>query len=88
MSINWLLSTYLSAKTSAPAIAHDMLIVPVMISYDRIFEHLNLATEMISGEKHDFTLVSSLYRIFTTQADKMGHVYVKYLTPIGIQEYL
>ena len=59
-----------------------------MVSYDRIFEHLNLATEMISGQPHDFTLASSLYRIFTRKKNQMGHVYVKYLTPIGIDDYL
>lgn len=35
-----------------------------MISYDRIFEHLNLATEMMSGEKKDYTLLSSMANIY------------------------
>jgi len=31
------------------------MLVPVMVSYDRIYEGLNIATEMINGERHDYT---------------------------------
>lgn len=36
------------------------MIVPVMISYDRIYESINLATEMINGQKRDYTLYTSM----------------------------
>ena len=38
------------------------MIVPVMISYDRIYESKNLATEMINGQKTDYTLYTSFKR--------------------------
>jgi glycerol-3-phosphate O-acyltransferase len=60
MSVRWLLHAY----HSLPSIASKITIVPVMISYDRIFEHLNLATEMMSGEKKDYTFLSSMANIY------------------------
>jgi glycerol-3-phosphate O-acyltransferase len=60
MSVRWLLHAY----QSLPSIASKITIVPVMISYDRIFEHLNLATEMMSGEKKDYTFLSSIANIY------------------------
>lgn len=65
-----------------------MTIVPVMISYDRIFEHLNLATEMISGKQKDFTLFSSLWNIYQRKENQMGNIYVKYLSPININTFV
>lgn len=59
-----------------------------MISYDRIFESLNLATEMINGEKTDYTLFSSWKNSRKTRNDALGNIYVKYLDPIDLKEYL
>lgn len=59
-----------------------------MISYDRIFEHSNLATEMISGEKKDFTLLSSMISIHNRKENQMGNIYVKYLSPVNLEGYL
>ena len=59
-----------------------------MISYDRIFEHLNLATEMISGKPKDFTLFSSLWNIYKRKENQMGNIYVKYLTPIKLEAFV
>jgi len=36
------------------------MIVPVMVSYDRIYEADNLATEMINGQKTDYNLLTSI----------------------------
>ena len=60
------------------------MIVPVMISYDRIYESKNLATEMINGQKTDYTLYTSLKRAKRTKQDVLGHIYVKYLDPIDL----
>ena len=84
MSIRWLLHAF----QSLPHIASKMTIVPVMISYDRIFEHLNLATEMISGKQKDFTLFSSLWNIYQRKENQMGNIYVKYLSPININTFV
>ena len=64
------------------------MIVPVMVSYDRIYEANNLATEMISGSKKDYTLWTGVKRVASTKKDSLGHIYVKYLDPINLKEYI
>ena len=45
LSVKWLLDAYINLQKLT-----DLTIVPVMISYDRIFEQGNLSQEMITGE--------------------------------------
>jgi len=45
-SVKWLLEAYMNMASTAK----NLVIVPVHVSYDRVFEQINLATEMISGE--------------------------------------
>ena len=52
VSVRWLLDAYNSLKASRQSI----IIVPVNINCDRIYESTNLATEMINGEKEDYTI--------------------------------
>lgn len=47
LAIKWLLDAYVSMPSSA----NDLTIVPVMVSYDRIFEAQNLAFEMVNGQR-------------------------------------
>jgi glycerol-3-phosphate O-acyltransferase len=63
------------------------MIVPVMTSYDRIFEHTNLEIEMISGKQQDYTLFTSLYNIVNRKENQLGDVYVKYLEPIKLAKF-
>ena len=65
-----------------------MLIVPVNISCDRIYESANLATEMINGEKQDYTMLTSLQKMFALKRDALGDIYVKYMEPISLHDYL
>ena len=84
MSVRWLIEAY----TALQHTSMNYMIVPVMVSYDRIYEARNLTTEMISGEKKDYTLWTSIKKIGTTAKDSLGHIYVKYLDPINLQDYL
>jgi len=59
-----------------------------MVSYERIYEGLNIATEMINGEKRDYTHWSTMKKIASTAKDQLGHVYVKYLDPINLDQYV
>ena len=43
--MKWLLDAYLNLRFHKT----NLMIVPVMISYDRIYEQGNLAREMIAG---------------------------------------
>lgn len=69
-------------------VGKDIVIVPVMINYDRIYEQGNLSIEMVSGKKKDYTFYSALQRILTQPKDSLGQVYVKYLDPIDLKTYL
>jgi len=84
MSIRWILHAY----QALTGIANKIVIVPVMISYDRIFEHQNLATEMISGEKQDYNLMTTMWNIFKRKENQMGDVYVKYLNPVNVHAFV
>ena len=64
------------------------MIVPVMMSYDRIYESINLATEMINGEKRDYTLYTSLAYANKTRDNVLGHIYVKYLEPVNLEQWI
>ena len=54
MSIRWLIDAYDSLQASRETI----MIVPINISLDRIYESANIATEMINGEREYYTLFS------------------------------
>lgn len=84
MAIRWLIDTYSTLRASR----ETLLIVPVNISCDRIYESTNLATEMINGEKHDLTMLTSLRKLKNIGRDALGDIYVKYLTPINLHDYL
>ena len=64
------------------------MIVPVMIGYDRIYESINLATEMINGEKRDYTLYGSMALANKTREDVLGHIYLKYLEPVNLEQWM
>lgn len=55
MSVRWILDTYHGLKASR----ETLCIVPISISCDRMYESANLATEMINGEKQDYTLITA-----------------------------
>ena len=48
MAVKWIIDTYLSIQHQQ---SKYLVVVPVMISYDRIFERKNFTTEMINGKK-------------------------------------
>lgn len=62
-----------------------MILVPVMVSYDRIYEGLNISTEMINGEKRDYNFFTAVRKITSTGEDQLGNIYVKYLEPINLE---
>ena len=84
MAIRWIMDTYCRLNVGK----ENLVIVPVNISYDRMYESSNLATEMISGKKMYYTMFNTLTKIWTLNNDAIGDVYVKYLDPINVQDYL
>lgn len=84
MAVRWLLETYCNLN----AIRETLVIIPVNISCDRIQESLNLANEMINGTKDYYTLSSIMSRARAMSKNEIGDVYVKYLEPINLHEYI
>ena len=84
MTVWWLIETYCNLN----AIRETLVIIPVNISCDRIQESLNLANEMINGKKDYYTLYNIMQRARAMSQNEIGDVYVKYLEPINLHEYL
>ena len=63
----------------------NLTLVPVMISYDRIFEHKNMAYEMINGSPREYNIVTALAKLYSEPADNLGQIYLKYLDPINLE---
>ena len=55
MAIRWLLEAFSSLQHEG----RNLKIVPVNVSYDRIYECHNLATEMINGHRNYYTMFST-----------------------------
>ena len=60
-AIRWLLDAYKSMQVGQ----ENLLVIPVNISCDRIYESKNLATEMINGEKEGYTWVDAFQKLVT-----------------------
>jgi len=66
----------------------NIKIVPVHISYDRIFEASYLANEVVSGKFSNFNFVELMQNIFKMRKGKLGKVFVKYAPEIDLGEYI
>ena len=84
MAIRWLIDAYDSLKASR----QTLVVVPINISLDRIYESANLTTEMINGEKEDYTTLTAFRKMRGMTADQIGDVYVKYLEPVFLNEWI
>ena len=69
MSVKWLLDAYFSFSKQQ---GQNVTVVPVMINYDRKFEAGNIADEMVSGVKKDYTLFTSMQKITDMKNDNLG----------------
>jgi glycerol-3-phosphate O-acyltransferase len=58
------------------------------VSYDRIFETRNLTSEMISGKKELLTLRDFAARTISLKQDYLGEIYVKFLEPLVVSDFL
>lgn len=59
-----------------------------MMSYDRIYEQLNIASEMVSGQQVKLNIFKALDEIWSLKKGGLGNVYVKYLEPLNLYDYL
>ena len=79
----------LKAYRNLQKLKYDIKIVPVCINYDRIFDISFLVGEMVSGEfKPGTTLIDVAQRILKMEEGKLGKIFVKYVEPIDLNEYV
>ena len=68
--------------------AQSLVIVPVMVSYDRIFETHNLTSEMVKGQGQELSITEYIKRMHNFKKDQLGAVFVKYLEPIHVKDFI
>jgi glycerol-3-phosphate O-acyltransferase len=67
----------------------NIVLVPVMVSYDRLFEANYVAEGIFEGTKHPESSITQLSRrVLMPQANSLGNVFVKYLEPIQLKDYV
>lgn len=84
LSVRWLLEAFLEM----PIASENLVIVPVMTSYDRIFERDNITKEMIKNETQRSSWLDLNVKVVQTNKDKLGSVFIKYLEPIKVKKWL
>ena len=65
-----------------------MILLPVSVTYDRIFEMNNLSSEMISGEMDEPGIIGIADKLRTLNKDQLGRIFVNFAEPISMREYL
>ena len=64
-------------------------LIPVAINYDRLFEIRNLATEIVSDDPGDLSMLGLQRMINNQQGDQtVGKVYVTFGEAINLKDYL
>ena len=83
LSIQWILDAY----RDMPEQADNIVIVPVMASYDRMLETHNLTQRMVQDKRLE-SFMDSVKKLNYFKKDQLGEVFTKYLEPIEIKDYL
>ena len=66
-----------------------MHLVPVAINYDRLFEIRNLATEIVSDDPGDLSMLGLKRMLASQEGDQtVGKVYVTFGEAINLKDYL
>ena len=67
----------------------NLHVIPVAINYDRLFEIRNLATEIVSDDPGDLSMLGLQRMISGQSADStVGKVYVTFGESINLKDYL
>lgn len=83
LSIQWILDAY----RDMPTLAEDLVIVPVMASYDRMLETHDMTQEMVQDNRLE-SFMDTMKKINYFKKDQLGEVFIKYLEPIHVKDYL
>lgn len=86
ISIEWLMQVYLSTFRTEGKNIH---LIPVAITYDRLFEMRNLANEIVSGQTDDLFSMLTVTRMLREQSNQaVGKVYMTFGEAISLKDYL
>ena len=67
---------------------YNLIIVPVCINYDRIFDSKYFQEDVMKGIfKPGTTLFDIMHMIYSMRQGKIGKVFINYAQPIHIDEY-
>ena len=81
--IKWLLESYIKMQNK------NIVLVPVNVTYDRLIESANMANQMISGDTRPNGFGEVIYKLTNRlQSLNIGDIFVKYLEPIHLTQYL
>lgn len=84
-SISYLLHAYRYLED----LRDNVYIVPVILTYDRIFELPHIAKEMMmTNQSRQFPVRTLIGHVPSVVPEKLGDVYVKYCPPISISDFL
>ncbi len=79
--MSWLLDAYIELQK-------NIILIPVSIQYERVFEQINFASEMISGTSQLMSFWEVLYKVLNYEDGQLGNVFVKFLDPINLKEFI
>jgi len=85
LGVLWLMQSYLTSMQKDNKTVH---IVPVSISYERVFEVRNLAIEMVSGEVPRLSFMKLLGMLRSEKEGKLGRAFVHFGRVVNVKEYL
>lgn len=83
LSIEWIVDAY----QNMPSVAQNIVIVPVQVSYDRIFEQINFTNHMVPPTQKSQNLNETFAKTMTFRKDQLGEVFVQYLEPIHLKDF-
>ena len=67
---------------------YNIKIVPICITYDRIFDSHYLANEMISGKFRHMNTPELMMKVYNKRKGKLGKIFVRYADPIDLNSYV
>lgn len=84
LAVKWILDSYKELQN----LRQNIVLIPLSINYDRIFEMDNLANEIISGENQDLRNIDVAARLNSIVKGSLGNTYIRFGEQIMLHDYL
>jgi glycerol-3-phosphate O-acyltransferase len=83
LSIDWIVDAFQNLSGES----QNIVLVPVSVSYDRIFEQINFVNHMVPPTQKSENLNETFAKTVTFRKDQLGEVFVQYLEPIHLMDF-